>query len=111
MFNVPPETVRVPLLVKGVLFKVQPTVRSPEDTTSVPPELMVKFLETLFAELTVTVCVEAIITLSVHVGTCPPLHVATEFQSPDVADVRAVVDIVILELFVLEQVPFVERTR
>jgi hypothetical protein len=53
-FKVPPLTVSVPLFVNGVLFKVHPTVKSPDETVNVPPELMVKFLETLLAEFTVT---------------------------------------------------------
>ena len=53
-FNVPPLTVSVPLLASGVLFKVHPTVKSPDETVNVPPELMVKFRDTFAAEFTVT---------------------------------------------------------
>ena len=86
-FKVPPLTVKVPLLVSGVLFKVQPTVKSPEETTNVPPELMVMFLETLLDELTVTVCVEAIVMLSPQVGIVPLLQVEVAFQFPEAIEV------------------------
>ena len=86
MFNVPPLTVKVPLFVKGVLFKVQPTVKSPDATTRVPPELTVRLLETLLAELTVTVWDVIITTLSEHVGTTLVFQVELEFQSPDAID-------------------------
>jgi hypothetical protein len=111
IFKIPPVTVKVPLFVNGVLFKVHPTVKSPEAITSVAPEFMVKFLETLEAELIVTVYGDAIITISLHVGTVPLLQVDVAFQFPDAIDVIAVVATVIVELLVLLQVPFVVRTR
>ena len=58
--NVPPETVRVPLLVRVLLNAVQPTVKLPEAFTNVPPVLIVIFLDVLPAEFTVTVVPEAI---------------------------------------------------
>ena len=86
MFNVPPVVVKVPLFVKGVLFKVHPTVKSPDATTRVPLELIVRLLDTLLAELTVTVCVPIITTLFEHVGTTLVFQVEPEFQLPDATD-------------------------
>jgi hypothetical protein len=89
IFKVPPLTVNVPLLVNGVLFNVQPTVKSPEDTVRVPPEAMVRFFETLPDEFTVTLWLDSIETLSLHVGSIPPDHVDPEFQFPVAIEVMS----------------------
>ena len=83
IFNVPPVTVNVPLLDRLLLFKVQPTVKSPDATVKVPPKNTVKVLELFVAELTVTLCPGLTETISEHVGTVPKSHVDGEFQFPE----------------------------
>ena len=54
-FNVPPETVKVPLLTNILLLFVQPTVTAPEATTNAPALAIESVFELLAAEFTVTV--------------------------------------------------------
>ena len=85
-FNVPPEIVNVPLLIKGVLLFVHPTVKSPEEIIKVPVFEIVVF-EALFATLfTVTVCPALIKTPSVQTGTVPLLQIEALFQLPEAID-------------------------
>ena len=85
--SVPPETVLVPLFAKMALLFVQPTVKSPEAFTKVPPALIVTPAALFPAELTVTVCPEAIVTTSPQTGTPLGDHVAESFQSPEATEV------------------------
>ena len=82
MFNVPPETVNVPLLAKNLLLFVQPTVKSPEVTFNVPVDAIVKFEDTIPAVLTLTTVPLPIVTKSVQVGTVPLFQIEAVFQSP-----------------------------
>ena len=82
MFKVPPVTVSVPLLTNELLFKVHPTVKSPEAIVNVPPEAIVMLLTTSDAELTVTLVPEAILTASPHEGAMPLFQVEAAFQFP-----------------------------
>ena len=90
IFNVPPETVKVPLFVKVLLFKVQPTVTSPEETVKVPPEAILIPLDTLALELTVTLVPAAMVTKSVQVGNVPLFHVVVAFQSPFAIETKGI---------------------
>ena len=76
------------MLTTGLLFKVQPTVTSPEFTASVPPVLIVIFLELLAAEFTVTVCPERILTSPSQLGTELVDQVLGAFQSPDTTELK-----------------------
>ena len=86
--NRPPETVKVPLFAKVLLFNVQPTVKSPAETTKVPPVAIVTFLATLPEVVDVTVWPFAIVAKSVQVGTVPLFQVVPTFQSPEVTDTK-----------------------
>ena len=81
-FNVPPETVKVPLLVNRLLFKVHPTVKSPDTMERVLPAVIVTFFETFPAEFTVTIVPAAIVTKSLQVGANPLFQVVVADQSP-----------------------------
>ena len=70
------------------MFNVQPTVKSPPDTTKVPPVAIVIFFAKLPEVVDVTVCPFAIVTTSVQVGTVPLFHVVPTFQSPELTDTK-----------------------
>jgi hypothetical protein len=97
--------------VSGVLFKVQPTVKSPDAIVNVPPVAIVRFFETLLVELTDTVFGEAIVTISPHVGTVPLFQVVVAFQLPVAIEEM---DIVVADcdvLFALIHEPLTALTR
>ncbi len=85
--SVPPETVLVPLLAKTALLFEQPTVKSPEALTKVPPSLIVTPAALFPVELTVTICPEAIVTMSLQEGAPLGDQVAASFQSPEAFEI------------------------
>ena len=84
ILRLPPETTSEPLLVKLLLFKVQPTFSVPAATVNPPVALTTMEPQSAVPVVasTVTICAGFICTYLPHVGTIPPTQVVVASHLP-----------------------------